>query len=43
MIMQIIRGSHIRIDVIYKNNSNCASGNTEIVMFLSVRPKNYSI
>ena len=42
MIMQIIKGSYLRIDVIYKNNSNCAIGNTEIVMFLSQVPKNYS-
>ena len=43
MIMQIMRGSYIRIGVIYKNNSNCVIGNTKIVMFLSQRPKNYSI
>ena len=41
MIMQIMRGSCIRIGV--KNNSNCGIGNTEIIMFLSQRPKNYSI
>ena len=41
MIMQIMRGSYIRIGV--KNNSNCGIDNTEIVMFLSQRPKKYSI
>ena len=41
MIMQIMRGSCIRIGV--ENNSNCGIGNTEIVMFLSQRPKNCSI
>ena len=41
MIMQIIRGSYIRIGVKY--NSNCGIGNTEIVIFLSQRPKNDSI
>ena len=41
MIMQIIKGSYLRIDVIYKNN--CDIGNTKIVMFLSQVPKNYSI
>ena len=40
--MQIMRGSHIRKGVT-KTNSNCAIGNTEIDMFLSQRPKNYSI
>ena len=33
MIMQIMRGSYIRIGV--KNNSNCGIGNTEIAMFLA--------
>ena len=33
MIMQIMRGSYIRIGVIYKNNSDCAIDNTEIAMF----------
>ena len=42
--MQIMRLSNIRIGVLYtKNNSNCGIDNTEIVMFLSQRPKNYSI
>ena len=35
MIMQIRRGSYIRIGVIYKNNSNCAIGKTEIIRFFS--------